>query len=251
MLITGSLEHRLIHRVFDNEKFRGQTEYLIESEQGTYPAPQAFLATQEANWTLPVHFHRQEQFQVIVGGSGTLGRTKLQLFAVHYASRDSGYGPLVAGPDGLKYLTLRAITDAGAWYLPESRTTMRKLSKRQLHAGPFDVSESSALAARRETAIEIAIPPDEYGLAGWLVRLGPNHSVTEPTHTGGGGRYFVMATGELNLADNWLRGIACAYASPEEPAQLLTAGSMGAEVLVLQFPRSALDSTLDAVSPQS
>lgn len=245
MLQIGSLEDRLIHRVFDNEKFHGQTEYMLESEPGPRPAPQAFLATQEADWVLPVHFHRQEQFQVIVSGRGTLGRSKIEPLYVHYASRESGYGPLTAGPRGLQYLTLRAVTDAGAWYLPESRDKMRRIPKRQAHAGPFAVSDAKALTARRGSSIETAIEPDDEGLAGWLVRLGPGQSVQEPTHLGGGGRYLIVAAGQMHLHGRVLHGTACAFASPEEPAQTIVASEQGLEVLVLQFPRSALEPMLD------
>lgn len=241
MLMSGSLEERLIHRVFENEKFHGQTEYMIQTEPGDGPAPQAFLATQAPGWTLPVHYHLQEQFQVIVDGGGKLGAHALQPLMVHYASRESGYGPIAAGPHGLKYLTLRAVSDVGAWYLPESRGKMRRnLRKRHLHAGPWLVSGSADLAARREPLVETVIPPEPEGLAGWFVRLGPGQSVDEPLHPGGGGRYLIVVSGQMQLTGSSLQRLACTFASPGEPAVPIQAGPGGAEVLVLQYPASAL-----------
>lgn len=245
MLKTGSLDERLIHRTFENDKFHGSTQYMIESEPAqTGAAPQAFLATQTAQWVLPTHYHRQDQFQVIVAGTGTLGRHALHPLSVHFASRESGYGPIVAGVQGLQYLTLRAVTDPGAWYLPESRQRMIKgLPKVQRHGGPLHVSTEQELSARGASQIETVLAPDASGLAGWLVRLGPGSSLPEPTHEGGGGRFLVVVAGHLTLDGKSLRARAhgCAFASQDEPPLHLTAGSEGAEILVLQCPRSALD----------
>lgn len=240
MLQSGSLEDRLIHRVFDNENFHGETDSMLQPDvDGS--GPQAFLATQHPNWTLPVHYHLQEQFQVVVDGGGKLGPHTLQPLMVHYSSREAGYGPIVAGPDGLKYLTLRAVSDTGAWYLPESRDKMRRnLPKRQLHAGPWLVSPSADLASRHEPIVDTVIAPDAQGLAGWIVRLGPGQATSEPQHAGGGGRYLIVAAGAIELRGRTLRRLACTFASPDEPAVQIVAGDTGAEVLVLQYPASAL-----------
>jgi hypothetical protein len=242
MVVSGTLEERLIHRVFANEKFHGETEYMIESGPAQGIAPQAFLATQAADWTLPVHYHLQEQFQVVVEGSGKLGPHRLQPLVVHYASREAGYGPVVAGQAGLKYLTLRAISDAGAWYLPEARERMRRdLRKKQLHAGPWQVSPSHDLLALAEPQVEAVIPPQEDGLAGWIVRAGPGQVCDEPVHAGGGGRFLVVVAGQIELGGRRLGRLACTFASREEPAVRLHAGAQGAEILVLQYPHSALE----------
>ena len=240
MLQSGSLENRLIHRVFETEKFHGETEYMLQTlPEGR--GPQAFLATQRPNWTLPVHYHLQEQFQVVVDGAGALGPHALAPLMVHYASREAGYGPIVAGPAGLKYLTLRAVGDVGAWYLPESRNRMRRdLRKRQVNAGPWHLSPGPELASRAAPAIETVIEPDAEGLAGWLLRLGCGQCADEPLHSGGGGRYLIVAAGAMVLNGSALPRLACTFASADERAVRIQAGAAGVEVLVLQFPGSAL-----------
>ena len=45
----------------------------------------------------------------------------LGLVTVHYSSPEAGYGPIVAGPEGLEYLTLRRVSEQGAFYLPDER----------------------------------------------------------------------------------------------------------------------------------
>ena len=239
MLHSGTLEQRLLHRVFDGANFFGETEYLIQGEPPD-AGPQAFLATQRAHSTLPVHFHLQDQFQVVVDGSGTLGPHVLQPLMVHYASREAGYGPIVAGAGGLKYLTLRAVGDVGAWYLPESRDRLRRgLPKRQLHAGPWAVAGPVALHGRAAPEVRPVVAADDQGLAAWIVRLGPDQHADEPRHAGGGGRFLVVAAGAVVLDARVLGRLACAFASADEPAVRLRAGRAGAEVLVLQFPAPA------------
>src|SRR5678816_3651970 len=72
-------------------------------------SPTVFLVEQAPNVSLRTHFHRQNQFQIFVRGSGTIGRHPLGPLMVHYAGAYSGYGPLVAGPEGLAYFTLRTV----------------------------------------------------------------------------------------------------------------------------------------------
>lgn len=83
--------------------------------------PQAYLVGQSAGSVLPPHFHEVDQFQVVAGGSGTLGRHAVVLGSVHYADRYTPYGPLAAhADDGLWYFTLRmAPGRAGLYPMPE------------------------------------------------------------------------------------------------------------------------------------
>ena len=70
-------------------------------------SPTVALIEQPAGFEFMPHFHRQNQFQVFVGGSGSLGRHALAPVVVHYAGAYTGYGPLLAGPEGIQYFTLR------------------------------------------------------------------------------------------------------------------------------------------------
>lgn len=135
-----------------------------------------YLVEQSPNWVLPVHFHLQHQYQVVTAGTGTLGRHPVEPLAIHYASPESGYGPLTAGPGGLSYLTLRVESDDGAWYLPESRPRMQRgISKTQVHAQPEAHLKEAAGRAPDVPANEILITPDGYGLAACYARLPANH----------------------------------------------------------------------------
>jgi mannose-6-phosphate isomerase-like protein (cupin superfamily) len=104
---------------------------LVQTFMGPHPAPnptadglaepQAFHVEMGEACSLDVHFHELEQFQVMVSGAGRLGRHEVQAGAVHYTDAHTPYGPIVAGPPGLGYLTLRRESDTRTLYMPASR----------------------------------------------------------------------------------------------------------------------------------
>ena len=212
---VGTIENKTRTRVFFEGNFRGHTDYLIESEAGARPAPQAFLVHQAPGWVLPVHFHLEEQFQVVTGGGGLLGKHDISPLTIHYASRESGYGPLVAGADGLDYLTLRAVTDPGAWYLPESREKMRRsLKRRQVKLGPISIPAPDDPALRGEGRVEVLLAPEESGLAAWLMVLPPEGQLRTPAPADSGGRFHVVLRGGWVRSDGDLGPGACICRDP-------------------------------------
>lgn len=238
----GTVETKTRTRTFDEGHFRGYTEYLIESETTTTPAPQAFLVHQQPGWVLPIHFHLQQQFQVVTRGHGTLGKQAVAPFTVHYSSREAGYGPLVAGEDGLDYLTLRAIADPGAWYLPEAREQMRKgLRKRHVTVGPIEVGPREALLALPGCAVHVLIEPDETGLAAWRVQTPPGAACAAPEQVNSGGRFHIVMGGTARTGSEEIGMPACVWCDGTEGPPHLVAGEQGLDLLVLQYPAAALD----------
>src|SRR3981189_3888745 len=65
-------------------------------------APQAFLVEQDPGTVIEPHFHLQDEFQVMVGGSGSLGRHAVQPVSVHYSGARTGSWPLTAGRGGAR-----------------------------------------------------------------------------------------------------------------------------------------------------
>lgn len=92
----------------------------MESGQDPRLSPTVFLVEQPANTTLKTHFHGENQFQVFVRGSGSIGRETISPMTVHYAGAYTGYGPLLSGPEGLFYFTIRAV------FRPAPRARSRK-----------------------------------------------------------------------------------------------------------------------------
>ena len=141
-----------VRNVRNSEEFRGHITDVIGSLADPARQPQAFLVEQDPNWTLRTHFHLQFQFQVVVAGSGTLGRHPLAPYTVHYTTPESGYGPIVSGDEGLSYFTIREVGGRGAHFLPESREEMQAgLAKAQVTSSRAAPLPAAGLAARRVT----------------------------------------------------------------------------------------------------
>lgn len=58
---------------------------------GGNEGPNAFLVEQGPDVVLPPNFHRNRQFQLVVGGSGVIGSAhKLDPLTIHYAEGETG-----------------------------------------------------------------------------------------------------------------------------------------------------------------
>lgn len=214
---------------------------LVRSDSADEPTPQAFLVEQRPHWKLQAHFHMRHQFQVVVRGGGLLGRHAVEPYAIHYASAHSGYGPLLAGDEGLAYLTLRAVSDTAAWYLPDERAQLKlRIPKQQLHAAPSSTLPQEQLRGLAGPQLETLIAQDAGGLAAWLLRLPAEDRAPAPAGAqAGGGRFYVVMKGSLQVAGDELEGLAAIFVGRDDTLDL-QAGAQGAEVLVLQFPAVAL-----------
>lgn len=238
---SGKRPHR--HEMFDGFI----TDFFV-ARDNELPRAQAYLVDQKPNWVTPSHFHLEHQFQVVTAGSGFIGKHAVRPFAVHYASPEAGYGPITAGPEGVAYLTLRAMADTGAWYLhkPEQRARMRRgLKKRQEYGAPETMISPEELRSLAAPFIAELIAPRESGLAAHLARLPPDATLTLPWQHPHAGRFYVATGGSMRVAGRELRAIATVFASFDE-AFALTAGRDGLEVLVLQFPRDAIQKEIAA-----
>ncbi|MDP3139867.1 MAG: hypothetical protein Q8N17_26460 [Burkholderiaceae bacterium] len=204
-------------------------------ERSTRP-PQAFLVEQAAGCTLRTHYHTEHQFQLVAAGGGTMGQHELQPLMVHYASPESGYGPIIAGDKGLSYYTLRAVATQETLFLPESRPIMRAgLKKKHAYAGPVAPSAPGDLAARTERVVETLMTGDE-GLGAWMARLPARAEVDEASSPWTQARYYYVAAGEIEWSGEVLTRGAMVYADARPDVFSARAGASGAEVLVMQFP---------------
>src|SRR5438270_10165150 len=97
---------------------------FLESDASS---PHAFLVEYDPNRVSRQHFHEVDQFQIIVAGKGKIGRHALQPYSVHFARAHTPYGPLVAAPEGMTFLTLRRRFDKGALRLPESKPRLEQV----------------------------------------------------------------------------------------------------------------------------
>ena len=200
---------------------------FIASPFGEALAPQSFLVEQDPDTVVLPPLHVQNEFQVVVKGSGSIGRHPVRPLSVHYTGAHTGYGPITAGPGGLWYFTLRPAMDQGALFLPEARDRMQKVAKRHLLGGPVPVSEDCS--RRSEPACEDAVAPQPDGIGAWMLRIPPGGALSAPAHANGLGIQILFAVPGIVLAT--------VFVTPEEEPVAVQAGAEGAEVLVLQFPK--------------
>lgn len=254
MILQQTLEHaRPSRRTVDRPHFRGYvTDLVIAEAAAPAPRPQSFLVEQAPGWSLATHYHQEHQFQVFVRGAAHLGRTPVERLTVHYASPHAAYGPLVAGSDGVAYLTLRAVGDIGAWYLPAQREHLLvRIPKHQVHGTPVSRHTAETLRTLARVEIEAVIAPEETGLAAWIVRLPPGSRSDGPTAASAhGGRFTVVTGGSLHLMDDELPALATVWSGPEDRFDL-RAGGDGLEVVVVQFPLSAATSFIECMDRQA
>jgi hypothetical protein len=201
--------------------------------------PQAFLVQQAPGWVLGTHYHTEHQFQLVTAGGGTLGSHALRPITLHYASPEAGYGPIVAGDQGLDYYTLRARGTRDTWYLPKERERMRRgLARQHAYGGPVDVSDTGALGARVERAVE-RLMEGANGLGAWMVRLPAGEAIDLEDAPWDGVRFYYLAAGSAGWQGQQLR--PGDVSSAQGPADRFgaRAGSGGAEFIVMQFPQGA------------
>lgn len=213
----------------------------LESSEDPLLSPTAFLIEQPAGSVLAPHFHKQNQFQVMVDGGGTIGRHDIAPITVHYAGAYSGYGPLIAGPAGIKYFTIRAVFEKGAMMVATERERMIRGPKRQVSTAPYQPMNEVSLAALTVAQSVDLVAPASDGLAVQAWRLPPGGQAMPLAPTGGSGQFQMVLSGGLRHQDALLRRWEMRFVSADEPAQRLDAGQAGAEVLILQMPLKAAE----------
>jgi hypothetical protein len=205
-----------------------------EERGATYP--DVYLVEQGPGVVLPPHFHRENQFQIVMIGAGTFGKKEMQAFRVHYAGAYTPYGPITAGPEGIGYLTIRATYDPGARTMPDARD--------ELHAAgakPRDLVSAPIAFTRPDRPEHRAVlGPEPDGVAAWLYELPAGASVEGPDPYGGAGQFLVVLDGAMRAADGaLLPQRSTIFVGADEAPQTIVAADEPLAVLALQFPKTA------------
>lgn len=195
--------------------------------------PMAFLVEQDPGSTANAHYHQQDQFQLVVGGYGTLGLHDVRPVTVHFTGAHTAYGPIRASQDeGIWYFTLRNGFDPGARFmtLPENRVALRGIPNRRHResvAGPL-----SPATVPHETLLG----PDADGMAAWRYRPDQAETVTGPDPSLGRGQYWVVINGSFRFDGQDLTLMSCVFVYPDDAPFQAEAAAAGAEIIGMQFP---------------
>lgn len=210
--------------------------------------PQLLLVEQpvKGSSVLP-HYHGTDQFQVFIDGSGKLGRQEIKPVSVHYTNRYTGYGPIVAGEEGISYYVLRPEFDqliTGQYlHFPEKREALKqhKTHRRSEIVDGVRVRTEKELLQFRAPATERLIDaesdPRDAGLFAEVLLMGSNLQYTGPEPGRGGGQVFFVLQGALLYNSETYSQRSSLVLTREEKAITFNSGESGLQALVLQYPK--------------
>jgi hypothetical protein len=244
-MITAASQEMLTQRQRTKGKLAEEywrTEFIGRRGEGVVrEEPQGYLVEMSPNQAVAPHFHAVDQFQVFVAGAGEFGRDhKVCPLSVHYADHHTGYGPIVAGPQGFSYFTLRARTDPGVVFLntPGYREKLQPSRKRHGVAEGITLSTAPVLRSRVDASVDDLLTDLDStdGLGAKLFRIGPGVTERAPDPSRSGGQFFLVVNGDLVLGGRSYATWSLVFVAPSEASLALTGGEAGTEVLMLQYP---------------
>jgi hypothetical protein len=202
--------------------------------------PAVSMVEQDAERDLRPHFHHADQFQVFFSGSGTLGKTPLRRYSVHYANAYTPYGPIHADKDGISYFTLRN-GRSGISFMPEARSELQNAKRAPFQeiAETFTELTDAELRTLRNASEQTLFSNRESGLGAWVYRVPPGGTIASPDPSVGAGQYWLIVGGTVHAGDRSLPKDSFVFVSPDELPVSMACDSEGAEILVLRFPRKA------------
>ena len=215
-----------------NKALLGASQPAPSASPARGPSPNAYLVCQEPGALLHPHFHQADQFQVFVAGTGRIGTHAVAAVTVHLAAAHSPYGPVVAGPDGLQYLTLRHQWDPGAQWMPDEAPRLRSIRGRVHRTHTSERIDAHAAVLPAGEACRVTSVVQDNRAAAWVVDLGPEACWRQDTPADS---FIYMLAGTAETHGTTLAPEACLFASRDEGAIRLAAGPAGARVLLAQF----------------
>jgi hypothetical protein len=204
--------------------------------QAGAPLPMLYLVEQDANTTIPTHFHQVTQFQVAVAGSGRLGAQALSPVTLHYASAFTGYGPLAASSEGLSYFTARNAFDPGLRPLPEARAELdaaRALAPGNRPVNRLTEPVDTGLPVKRST--HQTLLADAAGAGAAMLGAAPGDALNAIRQDQD--RILILIHGEAQLDGQRLQAMDGLFLGAGELA-LLQVGDQGLLLMELTFAPS-------------
>ena len=205
--------------------------------------PQAYLVEIGIpNIEVETHFHRTDEFQVVLSEGFRLGNEAVESVAVHYAESFKPYGPLVGDERMLSFFVLRAYSENGDFVMPDARSTLQTalatlgLSKRRGRIAASGLKEGGSEPVEVTGSVPI-LPPEDDGLAALTIRIMSGGTMEGPDPAAGGGQFYIVINGHWNHNGATLGPRSIVWVAADDPAPELQAGSTGLGAVIVQFPR--------------
>ena len=226
-------------RPYPSGEISYKSEWMLTGEDSRF-SPTVFLYEQPADTTLSAHFHHNNQFQVFIEGAGKIGPRTVGPVVVHYAGAYTGYGPLTASSEGLKYFTFRTVHEAGAVRVADARAGKAIWPggpRRHATSKPIDIIPAADLAQLDSLQSESLIPAAEDGLEVRAIALPPGKRLDPPNAGAAAGVFLFVMSGSLDGELGPLLAYESLYITADEPFPGLSSGEGGCQVLILAMPK--------------
>jgi rubredoxin len=211
--------------------------------------PSAYINRYDPGRRSHPHYHANDQFQIIIEGSGTFGRHRVEPYCVHFSRAYTPYGPLQSdAKEGWAFLVLRANYDGGAYHVPETNEALRKVPNRR----PFQITKKVEFPALKQTVSrqDIAELNDDQGLFAHTLTMPPLTRTLTPDPSIGNSLFVVVVKGSLQRDNQQLKAMTIVHLRPGEPAFEIQSGPEGLQAIVLGLPRVA-PRNADAITASS
>jgi hypothetical protein len=201
------------------------------------PGPQCFLTeTRSMGMTVRPHFHKVEQFQVFVGGSGYFGKKAIpEPTLIHYADRFTPYGPIKPDGVGFQYMTLRLKADPGPRPMPAARSEKTEPTGRSLTCECRTMELPITESARTDL---IANQTD--GLTVRLLKCPANQEIAGVNPTDNPGQYYIVIDGAVIRDGREFPRLSTFFVKPGDEGPNFVAGHDGVALLLAAFPNGAV-----------
>jgi hypothetical protein len=193
------------------------------------------FAIELENRALGAHFHPVDQFQLLLGGAGSLyQRHAIPPLMLHYADAYTTYGPIFGGAPALQLFTLRAEATDETAYMPADRDQLRYRGRRNLSVEPATQGTRPTKATAVTTTSLFAAGEDGFGAS--KITAAPAAAFEAPSAAGCSGQYLVVAEGAVEFGDSAYGRCSLGWMDPDDDAVELRAGATGCDLLVCRFP---------------
>jgi hypothetical protein len=224
-------------RIIDTPDGQFKITDIIGRNGQIAPGPQCFLTeVRSKGLVVRPHFHRVEQFQLFVCGSGYFGKTPIpHPVVVHYADRFTPYGPIRPDDEGFQYMTLRLRADPGPRPMPEARAEKTEPTGRSLTCA----HRTDGMPVT-ERATSDLIAPQGDGLAVRVLQGPAGEALTVEPPADGPAHYYVVLDGSAIHAGREYPRLSTFFVAADDPEPQVAAGAEGLTLLLAAFPRRAL-----------
>jgi len=148
---------------------------------------------------------------------------------------------LIAGDQGMSYLTLRSKSDAGLVKLstPNVREQLKPTKRRHRVSSHVVLSIPPVLAHIEAPVVQTVMEEKEGddGMTVKVIRLGADKETPAPATSNTGGYFIIVMNGSINHAGELYEPWSLLWVGHEETPPILKAATLGAEIMIAIFPR--------------